>query len=155
VPNWKDIFPRVGAAYDLFGDGKTAIKGSVGKYGVLGAAAIAQASAGAARIATTARRTWTDTNGNFFPDCNLTNPDTNGEWGRLSNVNLGLPITATQYAPDYLQGWGVRTYNWETSLELQQELRPGVALTAGYYRTWYGNLTATENLRLTPADFDP
>ena len=32
LPNWKDITPRFGAAYDLFGNGRTAIKGSVGKY---------------------------------------------------------------------------------------------------------------------------
>ena len=30
--NWKNITPRLGAAYDLFGDGKTAIKGSLGHY---------------------------------------------------------------------------------------------------------------------------
>jgi outer membrane receptor for monomeric catechols len=30
--NWNDITPRFSAAYDLTGDGKTAIKGSVGKY---------------------------------------------------------------------------------------------------------------------------
>ena len=30
--HWKDITPRVGAAYDLFGNGKTAIKVNVGKY---------------------------------------------------------------------------------------------------------------------------
>src|SRR5581483_2338576 len=32
VPNWKDISPRFGAAYDLFGNGKTALKVSLGKY---------------------------------------------------------------------------------------------------------------------------
>jgi hypothetical protein len=32
VPNWKDIGPRLGAAYDLFGNGKTAIKASVSRY---------------------------------------------------------------------------------------------------------------------------
>ena len=32
VPNWKDISPRVGVAYDLFGNGKTAIKASVNRY---------------------------------------------------------------------------------------------------------------------------
>ena len=32
MPNWKDISPRLGAAYDLFGNGKTAIKASLGRY---------------------------------------------------------------------------------------------------------------------------
>ena len=30
--DWKDITPRVGAAYDLFGNGKTAVKFNLGKY---------------------------------------------------------------------------------------------------------------------------
>src|SRR5262245_48484820 len=30
--DWKDITPRIGAAYDLFGSGKTAIKVNIGKY---------------------------------------------------------------------------------------------------------------------------
>ena len=30
--NWKDVTPRLGAAYDLFGNGKTAIKLNLGKY---------------------------------------------------------------------------------------------------------------------------
>lgn len=32
VPCWKDISPRVGGAYDLFGDGRTAVKASLGRY---------------------------------------------------------------------------------------------------------------------------
>ena len=31
VPNWKDINPRVSVAYDLFGDGKTALKASASR----------------------------------------------------------------------------------------------------------------------------
>ncbi len=30
--DWKDITPRVGVAYDLFGNGKTAVKFNTGKY---------------------------------------------------------------------------------------------------------------------------
>src|SRR5207249_12222141 len=30
--DWKDITPRLGVAYDLFGNGKTAIKFNVGRY---------------------------------------------------------------------------------------------------------------------------
>ena len=32
VPNWKDVDPRLGVSWDIFGDGKTAFKASVGRY---------------------------------------------------------------------------------------------------------------------------
>ena len=32
IPNWKNVSPRLGVAYDLFGNGKTAVKASVGRY---------------------------------------------------------------------------------------------------------------------------
>src|SRR5262245_32584201 len=71
VINWKDLSPRVGAAYDLFGDGKTAIKGGINRY-VAGASTSA-ASLFAPAATTSTTRNWTD-NGNFLPDCDLRNP---------------------------------------------------------------------------------
>jgi hypothetical protein len=32
VPNWHNVVPRIGGAYDLFGDGRTALKGNWGVY---------------------------------------------------------------------------------------------------------------------------
>ena len=32
VPNWKNVSPRLGVSYDLFGNGKTAVKASIGRY---------------------------------------------------------------------------------------------------------------------------
>jgi len=32
VPNWKNLAPRFSMVYDLTGDAKTAVKGSVNKY---------------------------------------------------------------------------------------------------------------------------
>ncbi len=32
VPNWKDVSPRLGVSYDLFGDGRTAIKANLGRF---------------------------------------------------------------------------------------------------------------------------
>jgi hypothetical protein len=47
-----------------------------------------------------------------------------------------------------------QSYNWQGSISLQHELRPGIAVSIGYFRTWFGNFLATDNLALTPANFD-
>ena len=154
IPRFHDVSPRIGAAYDLFGNGRTAVKGSVGRFVGSESSGLALANAPAARIATGATRTWTD-DGNYVPDCDLVNPLANGECGRLSNVNLGLPIPSTNYAEEVLRGWGRRRYMWQSSIALQQELRAGMALNVGYFHTWHGNFTATPNQAVTPADFDP
>ena len=60
----------------------------------------------------------------------------------------------TTYAEDVLNGWGIRGYSWQGALSVQHELRAGMALNAGYFRTWYGNFAVQTNRALTPADFD-
>ena len=41
-------------------------------------------------------RTWTDLNGNFAPDCDLTSPLANAECGQMQNLNFGksVPVDA-------------------------------------------------------------
>jgi hypothetical protein len=72
----------------------------------------------------------------------------------MDNVNFGTnnPL-ATRYASDVLTGWGHRGYNWQLSGGVQHELRPGLAVNATYFRTWYGNFTVTDNQAVTAADF--
>jgi hypothetical protein len=62
--------------------------------------------------------------------------------------------TATRIDPALLSGWGVRPYDWQFSASVQQELLPRVAVDIGYSRRWWGNFTVTDNLAVTPADFD-
>ncbi|HYM22442.1 MAG TPA: carboxypeptidase regulatory-like domain-containing protein, partial [Vicinamibacterales bacterium] len=69
VPNWSDWALRLAAAYDLTGDGKTAIKGSVGKYVASQAAGLAQTFN--SMSGTTQTRTWVD----FSKDGTILNAD--------------------------------------------------------------------------------
>jgi hypothetical protein len=146
VPDWKDVAPRLGASYDLFGNGKTAIKAAIGRYvqGELMSVAVATNASNA--IVQQATRTWTD-DGDYVPQ--------ESELGPLSNTAFGTVVVNTQYADDVLKGWGVRPYNWTATASLQHELRSGVGLTANYFRRWYGNFMATDNLRVTPLDYEP
>jgi hypothetical protein len=152
-PNWTNLNPRVGAAYDVFGTGKTAVKASLGRYTPRNTGAVGNPLQ---NMAQSANRTWNDANRDFVPDCDLRAPAANGECGPLSDLTFGLVRPASVgRAPDSLGGFNKDSYNWQGSLAVQHELRPNMALNVGYYRTWYGNFLVTDNLAVTPADYDP
>jgi hypothetical protein len=155
VPNWKDVSPRVGAAYDLFGNGRTAVKGSFGRYVGRTTVDIAAANNPIATSVNTVNRAWTDANGNYVPDCNLRNFAANGECGPIQNSNFGRTAITTRYSGEAITGWGGRDYHWDTSVELQHQLGSSVSASVGYYRNWYGNFLVTDNLLVAPGDYTP
>jgi hypothetical protein len=158
---FKDVTPRFGAAYDLFGNGKTAIKASLGKYLEASSAAGTYTALNPInRVVTSTTRSWTDSNRNFVVDCDLLNPaaqnlslsggDNCGAWG---NQNFGKSVFDTNYDPAITQGWGVRPYNWDFGVTVQHEIIPRLSVTLGYFRRIYGNFLVTDNLALAPSDF--
>jgi hypothetical protein len=164
VPHYRNLSPRVGFAYDLFGSGRTALKGSLGHY-----PEIVRVVTGnpANNLVRNTNRTWNDANRNFVPDCDLRNPVANGECGPWSNQNFGRVTGGTRYADGALDGFNSQYHNWQGSVLVQHELTSRIGVSAGYYRTWYGGdcggsgLTntvtctlVTDNLMVTPADFD-
>ena len=58
VQDWKDISPRVGVAYDVFGNGRTAIKGSVARYVAGQQIAVANANNPVTALGLTETRGW-------------------------------------------------------------------------------------------------
>ena len=152
---WHDLTYRTGLAYDLRGDGKTAIKVTFNKY-LLGQTlnTLGSNPNPVNTLVNSATRSWTD-NGNFVPDCDLLNPIANGECGPTSPGTFGSTRPAEQYDPDLLRGFGHRMTNWEFSAGIQHELRRGIAVDVAYFRRIWGNFQVTDNLALGPEDFTP
>jgi hypothetical protein len=153
---WHDISPRLGAAFDLFGDRKTALKVSAGKYLAPQAAngPLGRAGAPVQGLVLSTNRAWTDANRDFVPDCNLLNPAANGECGALANPAFGTVRAGREIDPEVLEGWGRRSANWQFSAGVQRELLPRVSVEATYFRTWFTNHLITDDRALTAADFD-
>src|SRR5262249_11136752 len=138
------------------------IKGSSGRF------VVHQSDAGASPASALGygggTRTWNDSTfpvgdprrGNFFPDCNLTNPLANGESGALPNGNRGLATAqSTVFDSEYLTGWQHRPVVWSSTLSVSQELRRGFGVTVGYFHTTNGNTSVTWNRAVAASDYSP
>jgi carboxypeptidase family protein len=171
VDSYKDITPRMGVAYDLFGTGKTAIKVSLGKYlegvGVSGNYANTNPTLRLPRTTGVAApagvtRAWTDANRNFVPDCDLLNPATQdlradgGDLcGVISNTSFGKNVLTNGFDPEILEGWGARPSDWNLSVSLQQQIGPESSVAVTYTRRSFHGFFVADNLSVQPSDFTP
>ena len=169
IDSYKDITPRIGVAYDVFGNGRTALKVNLGKYleGVGFSTNYANSNPTLRIPRTTGpfgvpgvTRTWTDANGNFQPDCDLLSPLANdrrasgGDFcGQMSNTAFGQNVVTGNYDPDVLNGWGVRPSDWSLGVSIQQQLATRMSIEVGYYRRWFSGFTLSDNLAAQASDY--
>jgi hypothetical protein len=144
IVSWTDWNPRIGGVYDAFGNGRTAIKASIGRYPLFEQTSTAaqynpMTAVGGASSNITDQRTWNDRNNNDIAEDDELGPPTNNRFG------LGVDRTLD---PDL-----DRPYSWMTSVGVQQELRPGMGLSVTYNRQVYRQLVWTDNLDTSFADY--
>jgi len=170
--NYKDISPRGGIAWDLFGNGKTAIKINTGRYEDPASNLNNNYSISnpIARIATTATRNFVVPAGGStvanimtvpvgvdkIPSCDFTNNAANGACQASSATTFGTSaVTTAGIDPALINGWGIRPNDWQIGVSVQQQLAPRVSVEVGYFRRWLQNFTTTDNLAVGVSDFTP
>lgn len=147
LPNWKSIVPRIGLAYNLFGNGKTVIRASASKYDAQLNDNIALAID--PMFYTSETCTWnappgtteammategiTIMNESTFTKCSGFNGSV--------NTHVGSHYT--------------RPFSWEYTFMVQQEILPQFIVSAGYYYRQNRNNLGVENIDAPPGDYTP
>src|SRR6476620_6983798 len=156
VDAYNDLTPRVGVAYDLFGNGKTALKFNYGKYLSYAAndSPYTSTNPGATIVRSVTNRGWTDIDNDKVVDCDLLNPalqDSLATGGDLcaaassTAANFGKPGGATIVDPGVLSGWGVRPGDTQYTFTVQQQVIPRVSADFSYtHRVFKGFFVTTD-----------
>ena len=161
---WKDLQPRLGLAYDLAGDGKTALKFSASRYGARDSTDWAE-RLNPALSNRRMIRSWNDGYtgcvsgtcivGDGLPQGDPNNPSPNGElMSANTDLSFGVPAITRFYDQSWAFGWGNRQSNWEISASVQRELMEGVSLDVGYFRRNQVNISALDDRNVSASDFD-
>lgn len=155
VLNWKDLSPRLGLAYDVFGNGRTALKASLSRYVVGESLDFTRMINPAVSWAGTLTRTWNDIDGDFVPKGDPLNPAAHDELGPSPNNTFGKLNQTLHYDPAWASGFDVRPSQWEMSAGVQHQLIPQVSVSGAYFRRVYGNFLAIQNVAVSPSDYSP
>ncbi|MEQ1898438.1 MAG: TonB-dependent receptor [Vicinamibacterales bacterium] len=153
--SYTNAMPRFSVAYDLFGNGKTAVKASLGQFMQtapnFGASLVAGSSAEV--------RNWFDCA--LLPGTSTCDPARASLLTNRDNIAQDIEIPAsTNPSFGYVQslasnGKLKREHSWDSSVSVQHELLPGVAVTGVWYRTHESNIAISLPVGIAVSDYSP
>jgi outer membrane receptor protein involved in Fe transport len=135
---WNTVVPRIAVAYDVAGNGRTVLKGSVSQYAQRqGSQLVDQFNP---MRQNTEARTWSDTNGDGVPQRNEIGPG-QGALDRGATVRIDPGLR--------------RPTQWEATTSVERQLANNFGVAASYFYRTYRDLTAVVNVAVAPEDFAP
>ena len=133
--NWNTVSPRFGVSYDLSGDGRTALKGSISRYDRLEGTGLAQT-----------------VNPNFiaFSTCAWTSATP----PQPSQIDQSK-CTGFSGNNNHIDSAMKRPYQWEWTALLQREIRANTSVSVGYYGRRFYDLYGTKNVAVPLTAYTP
>ena len=157
VPNWNDISPRFGFAWDIAGNGKTAVKFGIGKY--VRAYSTGFAEAYDPNFYASSTLSWTDLNNDDYAQGTI-QYGANGQRTpcvyRAPGCEIdfsNLPTTFGVRPPQDFDPSLRRPYQIEMNASVQREIVPGSSVTFSYFRRDYKRMVWSDNLLVNDADW--
>ena len=154
LPNWNnDLAPRLSAAYDLFGNGRTAVKASWSKYYERLTGGFANTYAPGVQ---TESRNWFDCDLNAARTaCSGVALPTNGddiaqdnEIGASGTTSFGRTVSDRDVDPNI-----ERQGDIEMTATISHQLAARVSVTAGWYHRTYQDLRHMDRTLITTSDY--
>jgi hypothetical protein len=149
VPDWgPTVSPRLGLAYDIFGNSRTALKFSVGKYVTPHTMSLAAQLNPLSLTSVTIPWTDRDLAGRALAT-------TGDDIAQDHEIDLSrLPTNFGERRLDRLDPDLNREYNIETALGVQHALTDRISVAAGWYRRSFKNQYVTDNVLRDLSDYD-
>ncbi len=139
IVNWNTVSPRFGFSWDLFGDGRTAVKGGVSRYDRLAGVNLVQPLN--QRNIAFQTCPWDDTNNDL----------------RAQNSEIAFVRCTGSLQPSlgFVDPDLKRPHQWEYNVMVQRQIGARTAVMAGYYGRRFWDLYTTVNDAVPPTAYTP
>jgi hypothetical protein len=139
IINWNTVSPRLGASWDVTGDGLTAIKGGVSRYDRLEGITIIQPLN--QRNIAFQTCPWSDANGDLV--------------AQLAEIAMSRCTGSLQPSLGNVDPDLKRPHQWEYTAMIQRQVGRFTSVSVGYYGRRFGDLYSTVNAAVPPSSYAP